>query len=481
MKKNLVVADLLTHGSHDWNQARVELIFPEVAHLILQIKPSSLNAEDAFCWQRARNGIYSVKTGYYAALDSTDHPTIASPAPDNFTWNRHVWDINTSEKLKLFLWKLCRGALALGANLQQRGMALQAVCPHCNATESALHLFFTCPFAQQVWRLAPFATPVDWLDINTPHQALIRATSLLNLPPTGLTSDLVSWILWGIWKARNLLSFEHKATTAPAVMTSAISGAREWSMAQQTNLPRTSTTRYMERPPTLPTVRLTCNSDAAWRKETNNAGLGWVIIGSQDGLIYEGQGHARFVSSPLMAEALAVKGMLLAASHLTTTNFLMQQIPESLVARMLNLWALDLHSNQLKTFPNSIGCLSKLKVLNVSGNNLQYLPKNYRRLQIAGRAERQFQPTDHASGHDRVRANEYDEALSSYSVGLLISLVELDVSYNGITVLPDSIACLRLIQKLSVEGNPLVSPPFEVVEQGLESVKQYMSEKMTVL
>ncbi|CDY56144.1 BnaC06g41330D [Brassica napus] len=48
MKKNLVVADLLTHGSHDWNQARVELIFPEVTHLILQIKPSSLNAEDAF-------------------------------------------------------------------------------------------------------------------------------------------------------------------------------------------------------------------------------------------------------------------------------------------------------------------------------------------------------------------------------------------------------------------------------------------------
>ena len=53
----------------------------------------------------------------------------------------------------------------------------------------------------------------------------------------------------------------------------------------------------------------------------------------------------------------------------------MQQIPESLVARMLNLWALDLHSNQLKTLPNSIGCLSKLKVLNVSGNNLQHLPK----------------------------------------------------------------------------------------------------------
>ncbi|KAK4756163.1 hypothetical protein SAY87_006290 [Trapa incisa] len=50
------------------------------------------------------------------------------------------------------------------------------------------------------------------------------------------------------------------------------------------------------------------------------------------------------------------------------------------------------------------------------------------------------------------------------SVGLLASLVELDVSYNKITALPDSMGCMKKLQKLSVEGNPLVSPPMEVVE-----------------
>ena len=35
----------------------------------------------------------------------------------------------------------------------------------------------------------------------------------------------------------------------------------------------------------------------------------------------------------------------------------------------------DVHSNQLKSLPNSIGCLSKLKVLNVSGNLIEFLPK----------------------------------------------------------------------------------------------------------
>lgn len=50
-------------------------------------------------------------------------------------------------------------------------------------------------------------------------------------------------------------------------------------------------------------------------------------------------------------------------------------IPESLAARLLNMVELDVHSNQLKTLPNSIGCLSKLKTLNVSGNHIQSFPK----------------------------------------------------------------------------------------------------------
>lgn len=52
-----------------------------------------------------------------------------------------------------------------------------------------------------------------------------------------------------------------------------------------------------------------------------------------------------------------------------------QSIPESLAARMLNVVVLDLHSNQLQALPNSIGCLSKLKILNVSGNLLKSFPK----------------------------------------------------------------------------------------------------------
>ncbi|CAK7345626.1 unnamed protein product [Dovyalis caffra] len=221
-------------------------------------------------------------------------------------------------------------------------------------------------------------------------------------------------------------------------------------------------------------------------------------------------------------------------SKLYLFNNDLQMIPESLTARMLNLVVLDVHSNQLKSLPNSIGCLSKLKVLNVSGNHIESLPRtiencrsleelnanfnklsrlpdtigfeliNLKKLSVNSN-KLVFLPmsTSHLTSLKTLDARlnnlrslpedlenlinlevlnvsqnfQYLETLP-YSIGLLISLVELDVSYNKITTLPDSMGCLRKLQKLCVEGNPLISPPMEVVERGLDVVKEYLSEKM---
>ncbi|KAI3447347.1 hypothetical protein Pfo_004012 [Paulownia fortunei] len=194
---------------------------------------------------------------------------------------------------------------------------------------------------------------------------------------------------------------------------------------------------------------------------------------------------------------------------LSNNNLNHLSIPESLTARLLNVVVLDVHSNQLKFLPNSIGCLSKLKVLNVSGNLLQSLPiKSHQSLvELNANFNKLNQLPDaigfellnlkklfvnsyklafllHSTSHLTnprildVRLNCHQSlpedlenliklqglnvsqnfqylATLPYYIGLLISLVELDVSCNKIMALPEYISCLKKLQKLSVEGNPL--------------------------
>ncbi|CAI8611083.1 unnamed protein product [Vicia faba] len=219
---------------------------------------------------------------------------------------------------------------------------------------------------------------------------------------------------------------------------------------------------------------------------------------------------------------------------LDLSNNNLQNIPESLTAKLVNTVVLDVHSNQLRTLPNSIGCLSKLKILNVSGNLIQYLPKtlencraledlnlnfnkliqlpenlgfgliNLKKLSINSNKLLSLprsisylislknldarlnclrslpEDLENLINLETLNVSQNFHFLDTipYSIGLLLSLVELDISYNKIKSLPDSIGGLTKLQKLCVEGNPLTSPPPEVMELGLHAVKEYLGNKM---
>jgi len=146
-------------------------------------------------------------------------------------------------------------------------------------------------------------------------------------------------------------------------------------------------------------------------------------------------------------------------------NFnMLSKLPDTIGFELTKLKKLAVNSNKLVCLPSSTSHMMTLMVLDVRLNCLRSLPDDLENLVNL--------ETLNVSQNFR-----YLESLP-YSIGLLLSLVELDVSYNNIKTLPDSIGCLQKLQKLSVEGNPLISPPQEVVEQGLHVVKEYMCNKM---
>ena len=172
--------------------------------------------------------------------------------------------MDTSPKLKLFLWKLAQGALPLGENLQARGMMTNTNCPHCGGTETGVHLIFECPFAQQVWALAPIKPNPDFTSSTSVHSALTAASRLVCLPPSGITIDFFSWLCRNIWTASNRLLFKNRTSPAISIVTNALCNAREWMLAQEKKPDSPPTVSSYLPTITFPPETAICNSDAAW-------------------------------------------------------------------------------------------------------------------------------------------------------------------------------------------------------------------------
>ncbi|KAJ0804461.1 putative leucine-rich repeat domain superfamily [Helianthus annuus] len=117
----------------------------------------------------------------------------------------------------------------------------------------------------------------------------------------------------------------------------------------------------------------------------------------------------------------------------------LRSLPTS-IGEMKSLQFLDAHFNELRTLSPSIGRLSNLEILNLSGNfsDLTSLP---------------------------------------VTIGDLTNLKELDISNNQIHELPATFGRLEKLQKLNVEENPMVVPPREVVNDGVEAVKMFMAKR----
>lgn len=74
-----------------------------------------------------------------------------------------LWRLRIPPKLRIFVWKACRNALAVRHNLQKRRVPVDKGCVFCaHADETQEHLFFYCEFARAMW----FASPLQ-LDVRS--------------------------------------------------------------------------------------------------------------------------------------------------------------------------------------------------------------------------------------------------------------------------------------------------------------------------
>ncbi|XP_048624104.1 uncharacterized protein LOC125592756 [Brassica napus] len=133
-------------------------------------------------------------------------------------------------------------------------------------------------------------------------------------------------------------------------------GAREWTQAQEPPLKVTKNTQIQGRPDSIPTGTVACNTDAAWRKESSDAGLAWIFDSSTALIISDGCKFQPRVSSVLMAEGLAVREAFSHALHIGISKIWLRSDSLSLIKAI----------NSVSKPMNLYGVLSDIECLSAS-------------------------------------------------------------------------------------------------------------------
>ncbi|XP_022568759.2 uncharacterized protein LOC111211768 [Brassica napus] len=303
----LTVSDLMLPDRNEWDIDMIQRVLPFEEQRILAIKPSLTGAPDKLSWLSTDTGDYSTKTGYKAVLSSRSVEDAGSIEECSFDWKKSVWKLQTTPKIKLFIWKALHGALPVSEALKARGINTDGQCKRCNMPESIDHLLFHCSYARQVWESAPVSPSIEYsgsIDLRNNWSSFCSRKSL---PPTGVsTGALAPWITWQLWLARNKLVFEGKIITVEETISRASACAQEWISCQDQvkNAKQTIPTRS----PLHPECALV-RTDAAWSETLKIAGLGWTTRRQERDFPFATTVH--HVESPLAAEGLAMREALL--------------------------------------------------------------------------------------------------------------------------------------------------------------------------
>ena len=202
----------------DWNEERLrQFVVPEDVDRILALKISSKAVNDLVGWHY-NDEIYTVKSGYWLGTHLPDNNN-PEPIPGDPQLKHKIWRTKLPAKIKHFLWRILSKGLATGSNLKRRHVIQDDQCRRCcQAEETKDHLFFDCDYAKRIWRASGFmnlAVMGQQATIEEKIEACLSSCSSIRLAHF---QELHIWILWRLWKSRNVLVFQQKQLNWKSVM-----------------------------------------------------------------------------------------------------------------------------------------------------------------------------------------------------------------------------------------------------------------------
>ncbi|XP_074313641.1 uncharacterized protein LOC141648829 [Silene latifolia] len=142
--EEMLVVELLNADGRSWNSQKVRSLFlPFEQERVMNIKWSSVNSCDIWCWDAEKHGIYSVPTAYKLLMNGFVWEEGQSNVQrEKQLWNS-IWKMLIWPCIKVFFSQLMSNALPTRANLVSPMKHDDDACPVCDAkTETVVHLLF---------------------------------------------------------------------------------------------------------------------------------------------------------------------------------------------------------------------------------------------------------------------------------------------------------------------------------------------------
>ncbi|CAN1148867.1 hypothetical protein LINPERHAP2_LOCUS16727 [Linum perenne] len=116
-----MVSDWIKPSTRDWDINRFGRFFsPQVITAILSVPVGSVEMEDEWTSRFREDGIFSVRTAYHARRDDANLRSYgAGPKGNDKLW-RWLWNLSLPPKIKLFIWRCLKNAVATKDNLFHR-------------------------------------------------------------------------------------------------------------------------------------------------------------------------------------------------------------------------------------------------------------------------------------------------------------------------------------------------------------------------
>ncbi|XP_019082488.1 PREDICTED: probable serine/threonine-protein kinase dyrk2 [Camelina sativa] len=139
--------------------------------------------------------------------------------------------------IKSFMWKVVSGGIPVADKMVARGLKVDTRCQRCgNEGESSNHVLFSCTVARQIWALFNFPCPENGFDSQSLYQNMYYLLLVSKNPKVQVeTRKAFPWILWQIWKNRNLFCIEGKSFSLPVTISKIRENVQEWIHAQALN------------------------------------------------------------------------------------------------------------------------------------------------------------------------------------------------------------------------------------------------------